>query len=305
MAQIGTEGINLIKEFEGVRLACYHLGDGVCTIGYGHTRPLSQCPGAGSWVISQAQAEQMLVADVQGYCNAVTSYFTRSFNQNQLDALISFAYNLGGGIFAQYAWDRKATDDYILASIPKYNMPGTQFTQGLTRRRNAECALYRKPVSGGSKPAPAPAPKPGVVHPGLFGRPIEQVASEVQQGKFGGGDARKANLGWYYEGAQAIVNERAKVISGDQCHQILAKEVLAGHLGAGEQRKKILGNYYNVVQAIINKGAAPAAQYYVIASGDTLSGIAAKFGTSVAQLQNWNGIANANAIQAGARIRVK
>lgn len=303
MAQIGTNGIKLIKEFEGVRLACYHLGDGVCTIGFGHTRPLSQCPGAGSWKITEQQAEDFLKSDAQKYCDAVTGYFTRAFNQNQLDALISFAYNLGGGIFAQYGWDRNANDAYILASIPKYNMPGSQFEQGLTRRRTAECNLYKTPVSGGgNKPTP---PKPDPIHPGLFGRPIEQVASEVQQGKFGSGDARKKNLGWYYEGAQAIVNERAKTISADKCHQILANEVKIGHLGSGEQRKKILGNYYNVVQAIINKGAAPAAKYYVIVPGDTLSGIAAKFGTSVAQLQNWNGIGNPNAIQAGARIRVK
>lgn len=304
MATIGTNGINLIKEFEGVRLACYHLGDGVCTIGFGHTRPLAQCPGAGSWVITEQQAEDYLRVDAQKYCDAVTGYFTRPFTQNQLDALISFAYNLGGGIFAQYGWDRNASDGYILASIPKYNMPGSQFEQGLTRRRTAECNLYKSTANNGtSKPNP---PKPDPIHPGLFGRPIEQVASEVQQGKFGAGEARKKNLGWYYEGAQAIVNERAKKITGDQCHQILANEVMVGHLGAGEQRKKILGNYYNVVQGIINKKTtASAAKYYVIVSGDTLSGIAAKFGTSVAQLQNWNGISNPNAIQAGTRIRVK
>ncbi|WP_206663577.1 LysM peptidoglycan-binding domain-containing protein [Sporolactobacillus shoreae] len=38
---------------------------------------------------------------------------------------------------------------------------------------------------------------------------------------------------------------------------------------------------------------------YTIRSGDTLSGIAVKFGVSVSQLQSWNGITDANKIYAG------
>jgi lysozyme len=49
----------------------------------------------------------------------------------------------------------------------------------------------------------------------------------------------------------------------------------------------------------------PTAQYYVIQLGDALSRIAAKFGTSIGQLQAWNSIANPNRIFAGQKIRVK
>ena len=46
-------------------------------------------------------------------------------------------------------------------------------------------------------------------------------------------------------------------------------------------------------------------QYYTIQYGDTLSELAVRFGTSVAQLQRWNGIENPNLIYAGVTIRVK
>ena len=35
--QIGAKGLNLIKEFEGLRLVAYKCPAGVWTIGYGHT----------------------------------------------------------------------------------------------------------------------------------------------------------------------------------------------------------------------------------------------------------------------------
>ena len=44
---------------------------------------------------------------------------------------------------------------------------------------------------------------------------------------------------------------------------------------------------------------------YTVKSGDTLSGIAAKFGVTVAQLQAWNGISNPNLIQVGQVLKVR
>lgn len=78
---------------------------------------------------------------------------------------------------------------------------------------------------------------------------------------------------------------------------------MQGKYGNGDVRKTVLGSRYTEVQNKIN--GASAAQYYTIQSGDTLSAIASKCGTTVAQLQLWNGIANANVIYAGQKIRVK
>lgn len=52
-------------------------------------------------------------------------------------------------------------------------------------------------------------------------------------------------------------------------------------------------------------GGSSGAQYYTVKSGDCLSVIAQKYGTTVSQLQSWNGISNPDVIYAGQRIRVK
>lgn len=88
----------------------------------------------------------------------------------------------------------------------------------------------------------------------------------------------------------------------------LARRVWTGEFGNGEARKKALGSRYNAVQALVEKGVGkpkPKVQYYTIQRGDTLYGIALKFGTTIGQLVKWNNIKNANLIYAGTKIRVK
>ena len=94
----------------------------------------------------------------------------------------------------------------------------------------------------------------------------------------------------------------------------LAQEVLAGNWGNGEDRKRRLtsaGYDYNAVQTRVNQLCGAHTEnskvYYTIQSGDTLSGIARKYGTSVAAIQKLNStlITNVNYIQTGWKIRVK
>lgn len=89
----------------------------------------------------------------------------------------------------------------------------------------------------------------------------------------------------------------------------LADEVINGEWGNGEDRKNRLteaGYDYNAVQSRVNEIlGANNKQYYTIKRGDTLSGISAKFGTSISQLCAWNNISNPNVIYAGNTIRVK
>ena len=132
------------------------------------------------------------------------------------------------------------------------------------------------------------------------------LASEVKSGKYGNGETRKIALGSRYDEVQKIVNGSSKSVSA------IADEVIAGKWGNGNDRKNKLqaaGYDYNAVQAEVNKklgsGSGSSAQYYTIQSGDTLSEIAQEYGTSVSQLQSWNGIKNANVIYAGQKIRVK
>nr|DAH63542.1 MAG TPA: LysA like endolysin [Caudoviricetes sp.] len=92
----------------------------------------------------------------------------------------------------------------------------------------------------------------------------------------------------------------------------LADEVIAGQWGNGSDRKKRLtaaGYDYNAVQKAVNQKMAAKKQtahvYYVVKRGDTLSGIAAKYGTTYQRLAQINGIVNPNRIYAGQKIRVK
>ena len=146
--KVGTKGLNLIKEYEGCRLTAYDIGDGMITIGWGHAESKSSTSlvaGVTTW--SQAKADAQLVSDLVSYENAVSGFFTRSFNQSQFDALVSFAYNLGGGVFDKYGWSRTASDSWICSQMILYVNKGTQFEAGLTRRRKAEIALYQSTAS--------------------------------------------------------------------------------------------------------------------------------------------------------------
>lgn len=88
----------------------------------------------------------------------------------------------------------------------------------------------------------------------------------------------------------------------------IAKEVIDGKWSNGEERKRLLteaGYNYDEVQARVNEMLGANKTYYTVKSGDTLSGIAAKYGTTVDQLVKWNNIKNPNLIYAGQTIRVK
>lgn len=129
------------------------------------------------------------------------------------------------------------------------------------------------------------------------GTTLELVVATLQ-GKYGNGDTRKAKLGDRYNEVQNFINHiaTAKVST-------LVTETKAGKYGNGDTRKVVLGSRYTEVQNQIN--AESAATYYTVKSGDTLSGIASKYGTTVAKLQSLNGIKNANLIYVGQKIRVK
>lgn len=145
----------------------------------------------------------------------------------------------------------------------------------------------------GESGAPAPAP----VDP-LAGKTDEQLAAEVIAGGYGDGAARKQALGSRYDAVQAIVNAKlADPLAGKSDEQ-LAQEVIAGKYGDGNARRQALGARYDAVQAIVNQ-LAGAARTYTVQAGDTLSAIAAKYGTTWQTLAAKNGLANPNLIYPG------
>lgn len=130
-----SKGIALIKSFEGCRLQAYRDSVGVLTIGYGHTGGVR----AGQ-VISQGFAEELLKADLTKFERNVTRYTPFEMSQNQFDALVSFAFNCGVGNLKKLVSGR--TPAQVAAKIPGYNKAGGRVLAGLTRRRQAERALF-------------------------------------------------------------------------------------------------------------------------------------------------------------------
>lgn len=90
------KGIDLIKSFEGLRLVAYQDGGGIWTIGYGHTGKVNGKPITSTTTITNKQAEDLLRQDLERFEKHVESYNKHyKFNQNEFDALVSFAFNLG------------------------------------------------------------------------------------------------------------------------------------------------------------------------------------------------------------------
>ena len=89
----GNGGIALIKQYEGLRLTTYKDAVGIPTIGYGHVE--NPIPPGGTRTITAEDAEQILREDLQRFEHDVNNMLTVEVTQNQFDALVSFAFNLG------------------------------------------------------------------------------------------------------------------------------------------------------------------------------------------------------------------
>ena len=141
--RIGQAGLALIKQFEGCRLIAYQCSAGVWTIGYGHTAGVYK-----GMKITQAQADAFLKQDIAKFEKYINnpSYvpFTDKLNQNQFDALVSFAFNLGQGNVKKLCTGR--TINQIPSAMQQYCKAAGKTLPGLQRRRKAEAALYNKKV---------------------------------------------------------------------------------------------------------------------------------------------------------------
>ena len=139
----------------------------------------------------------------------------------------------------------------------------------------------------------------------------ETIADEVISGKWGNGNDRKTKLtkaGYNYDVIQAIVNKKVSATS-KKSNEEIAQEVIAGKWGNGTDRMnrlKTAGYDATAIQSIVNsKMKKSTAIYHTIKTGETLSGIALKYGTTYQQLAKINNISNPNVIYVGQKIRVK
>ena len=131
-------GINLIKQFEGVRFTAYKCPAGVYTIGYGHTRGVKR-----GMKITEEEASAFLTADLLNSEKAVERYDSvYRWNQNEFDALVSFTFNCGAANLRSLLRNGRRNRSQIAETLPLYRKAGGKVLKGLERRRAAEKALF-------------------------------------------------------------------------------------------------------------------------------------------------------------------
>ena len=141
--RISNKGRDFIKGFEDLRLVAYPdpgTGGKPWTIGWGHTKGVK--PGN---QITQQQAEQFLSEDLAVFELTVNSAIKRPMTQNQFDAMVSLAFNIGGTAFAGSTLVRKFnTGDAKGAAdeFPKWKNSGGKVMPGLVKRRAAEREMF-------------------------------------------------------------------------------------------------------------------------------------------------------------------
>ena len=143
--QTSEKGIALIKQFEGCKLTAYQDSVGIWTIGYGWTQPVEGKPIRAGMTIKQETAERLLKTGLVSYESDVTRLVKVGLSQGQFDALVSFTYNLGARSLSTSTLLRKLNaGDYAGAAdeFLRWNKAGGKVLNGLTRRREAERALF-------------------------------------------------------------------------------------------------------------------------------------------------------------------
>ncbi|ELJ5833590.1 lysozyme [Enterobacter kobei] len=145
MMQTSEKGIALIKQFEGCKLTAYQDSVGVWTIGYGWTQPVDGKPIRAGMTIKQETADRLLKTGLVSYESDVSRLVKVGLTQGQFDALVSFTYNLGSRSLSTSTLLRKLNaGDYAGAAdeFLRWNKAGGKVLNGLTRRREAERALF-------------------------------------------------------------------------------------------------------------------------------------------------------------------
>ena len=147
ITKTGTKGIELIKAFEGFRSKPYKCPAGIPTIGYGATfYPGGKKVTMADAPITEEQGTELLQSMLVNFEKYVDSYCRDDINQNQFDALVSFAYNLGPANLKSSTLLKKVNanpeDETIRAEFMKWVKAGGKTLQGLVKRRTAEANLY-------------------------------------------------------------------------------------------------------------------------------------------------------------------
>lgn len=146
-ATIGTAGLTLIKQYEGVRYTPYKDVVGVWTVCYGHTGP----DIIRSKRYTEAECHTLLISDIHKHQPPILPGHPQNcianapLTPNQRDAVTSFIFNVGTGNFCRSTMAKHLKAHRYAsagAEFPKWNKAGGKTYRGLTNRRLAEQRLY-------------------------------------------------------------------------------------------------------------------------------------------------------------------
>jgi lysozyme len=140
--RINQDGIDLIKEFEGLHVTPYLCPAKIWTIGYGHTRTVRA-----GMEITEAQADQLLDEDLRLFERSVSRLVTVPLSDNQFSALVCFAFNVGTGNF-EFSTLLKLLNrgwyEQVPAQLMRWDHANGEIMGGLARRRAAEGRLWNR-----------------------------------------------------------------------------------------------------------------------------------------------------------------
>jgi lysozyme len=140
MRSINTAGLNLIISFENFSATPYLDEGGTWTIGYGHTKGVTEDSSA----ISEAQGQELLQQDVAQAEEQVSRLITVPLSDNQYAALVSLVYNAGSAPLTRLLGTKLNAEDYAGATneFLRWRLSGGMVSDGLVRRREAERKLF-------------------------------------------------------------------------------------------------------------------------------------------------------------------
>ncbi len=140
--KVSQECIDLVKFFEGFESKAYLCPANVWTIGYGRTKNVREGD-----VVNEAQAERDLFEELDEFAEQVLNTVKVDLEQNELDALTSWTYNLGVGNLQSSTLLKKLNSgdkNSVPSEMVRWNKAAGKVLAGLTRRREAEAKLWVK-----------------------------------------------------------------------------------------------------------------------------------------------------------------
>ena len=145
--KLSDKGYDLIKKFEGYSDRHYKCPAGIPTLGYGNTYyPNGVKVKLTDKQITKEYANEMLAFVANNFAKDVLKVVKSNITVNQLNALTSFAYNLGMTNFRNSTLLKRVNenpnDAMIAKEFLKWNKANGKELKGLTNRRIAESALY-------------------------------------------------------------------------------------------------------------------------------------------------------------------